>query len=55
MHQLSNDIGKLKGIMEEIILVLTVNDYITIEVLDAEIITPDKKYQYNASIAQYIL
>ena len=45
MRQLSNDIGKVKDIMEEICLVLTANDYITIEVLNAETITPDKEYQ----------
>jgi len=45
MRQLSNDIGKVKGIMEEISLVPTANDYITIEVLNAETITPDKEYQ----------
>ena len=45
MRQLSNDIGKVKDIMEEISLVPTANDYITIEVLKAETITPDKEYQ----------
>ena len=45
MRQLSNDIGKVKDIMEEICLVPTANAYITIEVLNAEAITPDKEYQ----------
>jgi predicted nucleotidyltransferase component of viral defense system len=45
MCQLSNDIGKVKCIMEEISLVPTANEYITIEVLNAETITPDKEYQ----------
>ncbi|MDD3414691.1 MAG: nucleotidyl transferase AbiEii/AbiGii toxin family protein [Lachnospiraceae bacterium] len=45
MRQLSNDISKVKGIMEEISLVPTANDYITIEVLNADTITPDKEYQ----------
>ena len=45
MRQLSNDIGKVKDIMEEICLVPTANDYITIEVLNAEALTPDKEYQ----------
>jgi len=30
MRQLSNDIGKVKDIMEEICLVPTANDYITV-------------------------
>lgn len=45
MRQLSNDIDKVKDIMEEICLVPTENDYIKIEVLNAETITPDKEYQ----------
>jgi predicted nucleotidyltransferase component of viral defense system len=45
MRQLSNDIGKVKDIMEEISLVQTANDYITIEVINTETITPDKEYQ----------
>lgn len=45
MRQLSNDVDKVKGIMEEISQVTTVNDYITIEVLNGETITPDKEYQ----------
>ena len=45
MRQLSNNIGKVKDIMKEICLVPTANDYITIEVLNAETITPDKEYQ----------
>ena len=44
MRQLSNDIDKVKVIMEEISLVPTTNEYITIEVLNAETITPDKEY-----------
>lgn len=45
MRKLSNDIAKVKDIMEEISHVPTVNDYITIEMLNAEMITPDKEYQ----------
>ncbi|MDF2908184.1 MAG: nucleotidyltransferase [Herbinix sp.] len=45
MRQLSNDIDKVKDIMEEISHVPTDNDYITIEVVNAETITPDKEYQ----------
>ena len=45
MRQLSNDIDKVKDIIEEISRVPTANDYITIEVLHAEKITPDKEYQ----------
>ena len=45
MRQLSNDIDKVKGVIEEIIQVPTTNDYIKIEVVNAEIITPDKEYQ----------
>jgi predicted nucleotidyltransferase component of viral defense system len=45
MLQLSNDIEKVKGIMEEICQVDTANDYIKIEVLNAETITPEKEYQ----------
>lgn len=45
MRQLSNDIEKVKGIIEEICQVPTANDYVTIEVLNAETITPDKEYQ----------
>ena len=45
MRQLSNDIDKVKGVIEEISRVPTANDYITIEVLNAEMITPDKEYQ----------
>ena len=45
MRQLSNDIDKVKNVMEEISKVPTTNDYITIEVLNAETITPDKEYQ----------
>lgn len=45
MRQLSNDIDKVKEIIEEISRVPTANDYITIEVLNAEKITPDKEYQ----------
>lgn len=45
MRQLSNDIDKVKEIMEEISHVPTANDYITIEVLNAETITPNKEYQ----------
>ncbi len=45
MRQLSNDIDKVKDIMEEISQVPTANDYITIEVMNAETIIPDKKYQ----------
>ncbi|WP_331654660.1 nucleotidyl transferase AbiEii/AbiGii toxin family protein [Anaerosporobacter sp.] len=45
MCQLSNNIDKVKTIMEEISHVATVNDYITVEVLNAEMITPDKEYQ----------
>ena len=45
MRQLSNDIEKVKGIIEEISQVPTANDYVTIEVLNAEKITPDKEYQ----------
>ena len=40
MRQLSNDIGKVKGIMEEISLVPTASDYNTIEVLNAENLMP---------------
>lgn len=45
MRQLSNDIDKVKGVIEEIIQILTANDYIKIEVVNAGIITPDKEYQ----------
>lgn len=45
MRQLSNDIDKVRNVMEEIGKVSTTNDYITIEVLNAETITPDKEYQ----------
>lgn len=45
MRQLSNDIEKVKGIIEEISQVPTANDYVTIELLNAETITPDKEYQ----------
>jgi predicted nucleotidyltransferase component of viral defense system len=45
MCQLSNDIDKVKGVIEEISQVPTANDYIKIEVVNAEIITPDKEYQ----------
>lgn len=45
MCQLSNDVDKVKNIMEEISRVPTGNDYITIEVLNAEPITPDKEYR----------
>lgn len=45
MRQLSSDIEKVKGIIEEISQVPTANDYVTIEVLNAETITPDKEYQ----------
>lgn len=45
MRQLSNDIDKVKGVIEEIIQIPTANDYIKIEVLNAGIITPDKEYQ----------
>lgn len=45
MRQLSNDIDKVKGVIEDISRVPTANDYITIEVLNAEMITPDKEYQ----------
>ena len=45
MRQLSNDIDKVKGVIEEISQVPTTNDYIKIEVVNAEIITPDKEYQ----------
>ena len=45
MLQLSNDIDKVKGVVEEISRVPTANDYITIEVVNAEKITPDKEYQ----------
>ena len=45
MLQLSNDIDKVKGIMEEICHVDTANDYIKIEVLNTETITPEKEYQ----------
>jgi predicted nucleotidyltransferase component of viral defense system len=44
MRQLSNDIEKVKGIIEEISQILTANDYVIIEVLNAETITPDKEY-----------
>ena len=45
MLQLSNAIDKVKGVVEEISRVPTANDYITIEVVNAEKITPDKEYQ----------
>lgn len=45
MCQLSNDVDKVKTIMGEISQVPTANDYITIEVLNAESITPDKEYR----------
>lgn len=45
MRQLSNDIDKVKSVMKEISQVPTANDYIRIEVLNAETITPDKEYQ----------
>lgn len=45
MRQLSNDIDKVIGVIEEISQVPTTNDYIKIEVVNAEIITPDKEYQ----------
>lgn len=45
MRQLSNDIDKVKGVIEEIIQIPTANDYIKIEVVNAGIITPDKEYQ----------
>jgi predicted nucleotidyltransferase component of viral defense system len=45
MRQLSNDIDKVKGVIEEISQIQTANDYIKIEVVNAEIITPDKEYQ----------
>jgi len=45
MRQLSHDIDKVKEIMKKISQVPTGNDYITIEVLNAETITPDKEYQ----------
>lgn len=45
MRRLSNDIDKVKGVVEEISRVPTANDYITIDVLNAEMITPDKEYQ----------
>lgn len=45
MRQLSNDIDKVKGVIEEIIQIPTTNDYIKIEVVNAGIITPDKEYQ----------
>ncbi|OJV65095.1 MAG: nucleotidyltransferase [Clostridiales bacterium 38-18] len=45
MRQLSNDIDKVKCVIEEISQVPTANDYIKIEVVNAEIITPDKEYQ----------
>lgn len=45
MRQLSNDIGKVKDIMEEISHVPTANNYITMEALNAETITLDKEYQ----------
>jgi predicted nucleotidyltransferase component of viral defense system len=45
MRQLSNDIDKVKGVIEEISQVPTANDYIKIEVVNAEIITPVKEYQ----------
>ena len=41
---LTNDIGKVKSILEEIIQVSTLNDYVTIEVLNAENITTEKEY-----------
>ncbi len=44
MRQLSNDIDKVKDIMEEISQVPTTYDFITIEVLNAETITPEKEY-----------
>lgn len=46
MRQLSNDIDKVKGVIEEIIQIPTANDYIKIEVVNAGIITPDKEYQW---------
>ena len=45
MRQLSNDIDKVKEIMKEISQISTANDYIAIEVVNAETITPDKEYQ----------
>ncbi|MGL5205945.1 MAG: nucleotidyl transferase AbiEii/AbiGii toxin family protein [Acidaminococcaceae bacterium] len=45
MRQLSNDIDKVKGVIEEIIQIPTANDYIKIEVVNAGIITPEKEYQ----------
>lgn len=45
MSQLPNDIRKVKDIMVEISRVSTVNDYIKIEILNVETITPDREYQ----------
>ena len=45
MRQLSNDIEKVKGIIEEISQMPTANDYVIIKILNAETITPDKEYQ----------
>lgn len=45
MRQQANDIENVQDIMKEICGVQTDNDYVTIEVLGAESITPDKEYQ----------
>lgn len=45
MRQLSNDIDKVKDVIEEISRVPIANGYITIEDLNVEMITPDKEYQ----------
>ena len=44
MIHLANDIDKVKSILEEIMQVSTSNDYVTIEVLNAENITTEKEY-----------
>lgn len=45
MYRQSNDIDTVQQIMKKICMVQTDNNYITIEVLSAENITPDKEYQ----------
>lgn len=44
MRYLSNDVEEVKKIMEEICSVSTLNDYIKLETLNTEIITPEKEY-----------
>lgn len=44
MRRLSNDVGNIRDVMEEICLINTGNDFVTMNVLGTEQITPEKKY-----------